>query len=104
MFKSLVRMIGHFGERLEASGITSLKQLSHAPWREMGLPEQHSPDFRPELKQEFSINDCIYPFYVSPIEVDRTYMPFRFLRPEVNTKYMGQILKILNKYTAKQVR
>jgi hypothetical protein len=103
MLKTLVKSVGQFGAYLEANIANYSKQLRHAPWKEYGYPEQHSPDFRPDLKNEFSINDCIYPFYVSPMEVDRVYMPFRHTKAEVNTKYLGQILKVINKYVENNV-
>ena len=56
MLKTLVKAIGQFGERAEANIAVSVKSLNHAPWKEYGFPEQHSPDFRPDLKNEFSVN------------------------------------------------
>jgi hypothetical protein len=80
------------------------KQARHdkhnAGWKENDYPESytHSPDFRPDLVQDFNLQTMLYEPYIADKHRFRVYMPLRKNRVEVNTKYMNQIIQIVAKH------
>jgi len=99
MSKTFLKFATHVGERLDkVQTIFSANRL-YSGWREKGFPEQHSPDFRPELIQDFYFQTAMYMPYINSKDYYRVYMPLRLNRVEANTKYMNQIIGVVNKYT-----
>ena len=98
MFKQVLFMTTRLGEYFHAREAKTIEIEKTPAWKRIGLPEQHSEDFKPELKQEFDFVDGLFSTYVNRDELvyNRVYMPFRWNKIETNTKYLGQIMKIIN--------
>lgn len=99
MFKQVIYFITKLGQASHFKAIQRTK--NHLNFKQPTyLPEIHSDDFQPELKQEFTIEDLGFKEYVGPrdlMEV-RTYMPLRYNNPEVNTKYLTDIVNIVTSH------
>ena len=99
MFKQIIYLITRFGEVVE-SKVASKYIASRQPgrWKKAGLEEQHSDDFKPELKQDFGFEDGLLHLYVDPKDRYRVYLPFRKTQLEKNTKYLNSIIDVVSKF------
>ncbi len=100
MFKQLGYLITRVGEIYHTRmAINALKkERTRVPLSI--LPKIHSEDFKPELKQDWSVDDMLSHLFVKEKEQvwSRLYMPLRYNRMETNTKYIEQIINIVAKY------
>ncbi len=107
MSKSIAKAYAMTGKYLRNFGQKKIDfYYKHSVSTFEGFPEQHSPDFRPDLVQDYgNITNGFYSKYVNHEDYYRQYMPLRQLDPEVNTKYIAQMIEILQKkYISNLVR
>lgn len=99
MQRLLIKNISHFGGFLKTLRLGDESYYNGKDlYKDMGYKDVPEPDFRPELKNEFHISDYTSEFYVSKAEKYRVYMPLRKMKPEENTKYLGDIIKVVESY------
>lgn len=98
MSKALIRVATHVGEYFDKAYLISMAKRTKTEWKKDGYPEQHSPDFKPELIQDHFFQTAMYVPYISDKDYYRVYMPLREDKPEENTKYINDIIQVVNKY------
>lgn len=101
MFKQFAYLITRVGELWELRTAQRLIRNSIPVSKQLGLPEIHSDDFKPELKQDFNFEDIYFNLYVPRNDLPsvRVYMPLRKTSNiETNTKYLESIINIVSKY------
>lgn len=104
--EDIVKSVGLLGEGLEIFSSKAAKDRHNPKWKEMDFPESytHSPDFRPDLVQDFCFQTALYDPYIADKHRFRVYMPLRKNKAEVNTKYMNQIINIVAKHMPEEFK
>ena len=99
MLKQVFYLITRVGELSSIRSATRSANFSIPKSQKYGLPEIHSEDFMPHLKQTFSFEDGPFYQYVSEKEYYRVRMPLRKSNNiETNTKYLGPIISVIGDF------
>lgn len=98
MQRLFIKNVAHIGNYINSKIPTDSYYTDNTEYKSLGFDPIHSPDFRPELKQDFSPSDVHYEHYISLKDKYRVYMPLRYNYMETNTKYLNQILKVIENY------
>lgn len=98
MLKQIVYFITRLGEKSALKAAKRSVDYTIPMSKKLGLPDIHSEDFRPDLKQNFSFEDSYFCFYVSDKEYYRLNMPLRRNKEEINTKYISTIISVVSEF------